>query len=332
MSPRVTVIGSGGWGTAVALVLLENGLEVTMWGHDKAYLGRMERDRENTKFLPGIPFPPELRLEGDAAAAVKGARVIVNGVPTAFLRSVFEDFRGLLPGRVPIVSLTKGIEVETLLRPSQVLREIFPGHPVAILSGPSHAEEVARRIPASVVLAARSATLAKRLQKQFTTERFRVYTNTDPVGVELGGALKNVIALAAGVCDGLGFGDNTKSALVARGLVEMSRLAVKMGARKQTFSGLAGLGDLITTAFSRHGRNRAVGEKLGQGIPLERILRETEKVAEGVHTTKAVMKLARKHAVEMPICREVHEILFAGKDPGEALASLMSRRARSEAW
>ncbi|MAG58731.1 MAG: glycerol-3-phosphate dehydrogenase [Planctomycetes bacterium] len=327
-----TVIGAGGWGTAVALLLHETGHEVRIWGHDPVNLERMGRERENAKYLKDVALPDDLILTTDHEAAVKSAKLIVSGVPTRHLREVMEPFRGLLPRDVPIVSLTKGIEVETLKRPSQVLREIFAGHAVGILSGPSHAEEVARRIPSSVVIAASGRERARQLQRRFTTERFRVYANVDPVGVELAGALKNVIAIAAGVCDGLGFGDNTKSALVTRGLVEMVRLGSKLGARKQTFAGLAGMGDLITTAFSPHGRNRHVGQRLGEGQPLDRILRETEKVAEGVYTTKAVMTLARRHRVDMPITLEVHDVLFEGKDAAAALQSLMTRSSKAESW
>jgi glycerol-3-phosphate dehydrogenase (NAD(P)+) len=243
-----------------------------------------------------------------------------------------EDFRELLGARVPIISVTKGIEPESLLRPTQILSEFFPENSISILSGPSHAEEVARRIPSSVVVADESRERAKRLQKYMNTTRFRVYANTDPLGVELAAALKNVIAIAAGICDGLGFGDNTKSALVTRGLVEIVRLASPLGAKKETFAGLAGVGDLITTAFSRHGRNRWVGQRLGEGLSIDQVLRETTKVAEGVETSRACLSLARKHRVEMPIAREVYEILFEGKDPRQALESLMSRSSKTETW
>lgn len=329
---RATVIGNGGFGTAVSLLLLENGYDVTLWGHDADYVEATREARENRKYLPGVPLPADLRLTADAAAAARDAALVVSAVPTRWLRSTMEGFRGLLPRRAPIVSLTKGIEEESLLRPSLVLRALHPGRPVAVLSGPSHAEEVARRVPTSVVVAASSRPLTRTLQKVFSTDRFRVYGNADPVGVELGGALKNVVAIAAGVVDGLGFGDNTKAALVTRGLVEIVRLAVKLGGRKHTFTGLAGVGDLITTSFSRHGRNRAVGERLGRGERLAAILGGMEMVAEGVFTARAVIALARRHRVDMPISREVHAMLFEDKDPAEALRSLMSRSSKSEAW
>ena len=327
-----TIIGNGAWGTAVALVLLDNGHPVTIWGHDSTYVRETSERRENHKFLPGVTLPSELRLETDAASSVEGARLVISAVPTRFLRTVLEEFQGHVPSRVPVVSLTKGIELETLLRPCQVIRQVLPGRAVAVLSGPSHAEEVARRVPTSVVVSASSDGLRRRLQRTFNTPRFRVYRNSDTIGVELGGALKNIIALAAGVCDGLGFGDNTKAALVTRGIAEITRLATRLGARRATFGGLAGIGDLITTAFSAHGRNRAVGEQLGRGQTLKQILEATEKVAEGVLTTKAVMTLARRHRVDMPISREMNEVLFRDKDPGEALESLMTRAAKSETW
>lgn len=329
---KIAVVGAGGWGTAVAMLLVENGHDVAMWGHDAANIERMRRDGVNAKYLKDVPLPASLKLTSDCQEAVHGARVLVSGIPTRWLRQTLEPFKPVVPARIPIVSLTKGIEPDTLKRPTQIIREVLPQRAVAILSGPSHAEEVARRIPSSVVVGASARDLARRMQRLFTTERFRVYANTDPLGVELGGALKNVIAIAAGVCDGLGFGDNTKSALVTRGLVEMVRLAAKLGARKQTFAGLAGMGDLITTSFSRHGRNRHVGERLGRGQPLERILRETQKVAEGVGTTQAVIKLARKVRVDMPIAREVHDMLFEGKDAQVALQSLMTRSSKTESW
>jgi len=329
---KVAVIGAGGWGTAVALLLVENGHDVSLWGHDPANLERMRRDGENARYLKDVPLPSELSLTPDCEEAVHGARVVVSAIPTRWLRQTLEPFKPFVPARVPIVSLTKGIDAESLQRPTQIIRSVLPGRALAIMSGPSHAEEVARRIPSSVVIGAASRDVARRMQRLFTTERFRVYANTDPLGVELGGALKNVIAIAAGVCDGLGFGDNTKSALITRGLVEMVRLATKLGAKKQTFAGLAGMGDLITTSFSSHGRNRRVGEQIGKGDPLERILRKSQQVAEGVGTTQAVMSLARKLRVDMPIAREVHDMLFDGKDAQEALQSLMTRSSKTESW
>jgi glycerol-3-phosphate dehydrogenase (NAD(P)+) len=327
---KYTVIGDGGFGTAIALVLHEREHEVRLWGRDEAHVAEIRAKRENTRYLKGVPLPRAMKITADAEEALAGAQVVVNAVPTQFVRGVFSKLAPLVSGKAKLLSLSKGIEVGTLLRPSQILAELLPRRATAVLSGPSHAEEVARRFPASVVVAARSHALARTFQTALTTSRFRVYTNVDPAGVELAGALKNVIALAAGVCDGLGFGDNAKAALVTRGLVEIGRLAAKLGARHRTFSGLAGMGDLVTTAFSKHGRNRAVGEKLGQGKALAEILHKMNMVAEGVETTRSTLALARRHRVDMPIVREMHEILFEGKAPLAALSSLMTRSTKTE--
>ncbi len=330
MKPSAVVLGNGAFGNAMALLLVETGHEVTIWGHDAEYLAEVAKTRENRRFLPGVILPAELRWSTEVTCASGKQALVVSAIPTRYLRSVLEKFRGHLNPRTPIVSVTKGIEVGTLKRPTQVLREHFPRNPLLVLSGPSHAEEVARRIPSSVVLASRAPSAMKRVQRAFNTEKFRVYANLDPVGVELAGALKNVIALAAGILDGLGLGDNAKSALVTRGLVEIARLGCTLGARRQTFAGLAGMGDLITTSFSKHGRNRAVGERLGRGEKLDSILASMSMVAEGVTTTEAAWTLAREHKVDMPITREVYAFLFEGKSPEAAVHSLMTRAAKSE--
>lgn len=327
---KYAIIGNGGFGTAIALVLRDQGIETVQWGHDAHYVDRVLAKRENVKYLPGVTLPKDYIITSDVEEALTGAAVIVNAVPTQHVRSVFEGIAPHVKSRVPVLSLSKGIEVKTLLRPSQVLRELLPSSSVAVLSGPSHAEEIARKMPATVVIGGHSHLLARKLQNALSTERFRVYTNTDPIGVELAGALKNIIAIAAGICDGLGFGDNTKAALVTRGLVEVTRLAKRLGARERTFAGLAGMGDLIATAFSSHGRNRAVGEKVGKGMPLKRILADMDGVAEGVATTRSTLALARRHRVDMPIVREVHDILFEAKDPQDALTALMTRSTKTE--
>jgi glycerol-3-phosphate dehydrogenase (NAD(P)+) len=330
MKEAFAIVGDGAFGTAIALVLLERGHDLVLLGRDPAYVAEVARTRENARYLPGVRLPQGLRLASEPREALAGATCVVNAVPTQWIRGAFEPLRGLVEPRQAVLSLSKGIETSTLLRPSQVLRQVLPRNPIAALSGPSHAEEVARHCPASVVIASRSPALARRLQGALTTQRFRVYTNSDPVGVELAGALKNVIAIAAGIVDGLGFGDNTKAALLTRGLVEITRLARAMGAKASTFTGLAGIGDLMTTAFSRHGRNRAVGEKIGRGLPLGEILGGMQMVAEGVPTTKAAHRLARRHRVDMPIVREVHAILFEGKPPLDALTALMTRATKGE--
>jgi glycerol-3-phosphate dehydrogenase (NAD(P)+) len=327
---RITVIGNGGWGTALALVLVGNGHRVRLWGAFSDSIALMRRERENIEFLPGIPLPEDLELHDDAARALEGCDLWINAIPTKYIRDVMERLRGVIPTGVPFVSVSKGIENRSLLRASQVVTDVIGRRELAVLSGPSHAEEVARGLPTSVVVASRGEKLARRVQRLFQSERFRVYTNTDFVGVELGGALKNVIAIAAGICDGLGFGDNTKSALVTRGLVEIARLGVALGARKSTFSGLAGIGDLITTCFSRHGRNRAVGEAIGSGATLDDVLGRMRMVAEGVWTTRSVVEVARERSVEMPIADQVHRVLFRGKSPDRAVGDLMRRAMKSE--
>jgi len=287
--------------------------------------------RENRKFLPGVKIPSQIEITSDLAGAVKDAELLVSAVPVVYLRSVMTRLAHPLT-RLPIaiVSVAKGIENETLMRGSEIIADCLGAQRIAVLSGPSHAEEVSRGLPATVVASARDMTLAREIQQTFMTQRFRVYTNPDLVGVELGAAVKNVIAIAAGILDGLGLGDNAKSALITRGLAEITRLGVAMGADARTFAGLAGLGDLITTCISPHGRNRAVGMAIGKGKRLKEVLAGMEMVAEGVMTTKSVCALAARHGVEMPITAEVHKVLFEDKDPRQALADLMMRQAKAE--
>ena len=330
-SERVTVIGDGGWGTTLALLLLGKGHAVRLWGAFPDYVEAMRERRENVKFLPGIPLPDGLELCEDLAAAAAGAGLLVAAVPAQFMRGVLRRLAGCTRRGTPIVSVAKGIENRTLLRPSQIVTDVLGRVPVAALSGPSHCEEVARGLPATVAVASRNQSLASEAQRLFMTERFRVYTNDDVVGVELGGAVKNVIAIAAGICDGLRLGDNAKAALLTRGLAEMTRLGVAMGARRHTFAGLAGIGDLITTCMSPYGRNRAVGVQIGQGKKLKEILAGMEQVAEGVRTTLSVRALARRHRVEMPITEQCYQVLFRGKDAKAGVRDLMRRAAKGEA-
>jgi len=327
---KVSVIGDGGWGTALALLLRSKGNEVTIWGNFPDYVAQQREKRENVKFLPGIEIPENINYTADLAEAAEGAELFVCAVPTQFIRGVFENFAAHYPKGVPVVSVAKGVERKTVKRCTEIISELLDGPPVAALSGPSHAEEVARAVPTAVVVASADVELARELQDTFMLKTFRVYTQDDIVGVELGGALKNVIALAAGMCDGLGYGDNTKSALLSRGLVEMSRLGVAAGAKRLTFTGLSGIGDLITTSFSPHGRNRAVGEKIGRGTDLRTILESTEKVAEGVWTTISARELAGKLGVTVPITEQIHEVLFEGKEPGQAVVDLMTRGKKRE--
>jgi glycerol-3-phosphate dehydrogenase (NAD(P)+) len=328
---RVVVIGDGGWGTTLALLLVRNGIPTTLWSAFPAHGEELRRTRRNERYLPGHDLPAELALSADPFVAAKGADLAVSVVPTQFLRKVAEQFEDALEGDAPIVSATKGIEIETFRTPSEILDEVLGKRPMAVLLGPSHAEEVAAGLPASVVAASRDDALAQRVQATFSSDSFRVYTHGDAKGAELGGALKNVIALAAGIADGLGLGDNAKAALLTRGIVEMARFGVAHGARSETFFGLAGLGDLATTCYSRHSRNRSVGEKIGRGQTLEAVLAEMQMVAEGVWTTRALFgPESEARGISMPIAEQVHEVLFEGKDPREAVTELMRREPAGE--
>lgn len=326
----VTIIGDGGWGTAVATVLCSKNLPVTIWGHDPAYLEEMAATRTNRLFLPGVQLPGSLRFEPDLERALAGAALVITAVPTKFLRSVVERCRGLVPPQVGVVSLTKGVEQETLLRPSEILAASMGAERIAVLSGPSHAEEVAHRRPTTVVVSSTDDALARQAQATLMTPFFRLYTSPDTVGVELGGAIKNVIALAAGICTGLELGDNAMAALLTRGLAEMTRLGVALGADARTFSGLSGMGDLVVTCTSPFGRNRAVGIQIGQGRSLEQILASMEQVAEGVTTAVSARALARRSGVEMPIVEQVWRVLYEGRDPREGVTELMTRQPRPE--
>jgi len=327
---EISVLGTGGWGTALSIVLHNKGHNVTLWGSTPDYVEHLKKHRENKKYLKGIEIPSDLKITSDIAEAQIETDLIVIAIPTPYVRKTIKPFKDhCLPG-TPIVSVIKGIENETLMRGSEILRDVLGEHPIALLLGPSHAEEVARKLPTTVVIACNDIQVAKEIQDIFITERFRVYTNTDVIGVEIGTSIKNVIAIAAGICDGLGFGDNSKAALITRGLAEMTRLGVAMGGQRDTFSGLAGLGDLITTCVSPYGRNRLVGEQIAKGKKLSQILEEMDQVAEGILTTKSVCKLANKYNVEMPITKEIYNVLFEDKDPIKAVNELMVREPKSE--
>lgn len=330
MPTRFAVLGSGGWGTAIAVLLAQKpGHHVTLWSAREESGARLRERRENERLLPGVPIPPGVRLTNDPAEATDGADCWVVAVPTAFLREVVSRFAAVRQADVPVISLTKGIEAATFRRPSEILGEVLRTTNLAVLSGPSHAEEVARGLPTSVVVAATDLGLAGGAQHHFGTERFRVYTNTDVVGVELAGALKNVIGIAGGICDGLGFGDNAKAAMLTRGLVEMTRFGVAHGADPATFAGLAGMGDLITTCFSPHGRNRRVGYRLGKGEPLADVLAGPQ-VAEGVYTSRSVRERTRRMDLDTPIMTAVYDVLHEGKPPLAAVGELMTRRPKDE--
>ncbi len=330
MNGKILVVGNGGWGTALAILLHKKGLNVSLWGHSAEYVEYLKEKRENTKFLKGIRIPDDLTLTSDLKSAADNVSLIVSATPSLYLRDVISELKLYYKSGTKIVSLTKGIENGTWMRAGEVIADILGEQPIAILSGPSHAEEVARELPTTVVVAAKDEEFAKETQNIFLTDRFRVYTNSDVLGVELGGATKNVIAIAAGICAGLKFGDNTKAALLTRGLAEAKRLGAAMGAEEETFNGLAGIGDLITTCFSPFGRNLRFGEQIGRGKKLNEILESMDQVAEGVMTTKSVVTLADKFNVDMPITRETYNILFEGKDPLVAVNDLMMRAPKPE--
>ena len=331
MLGTVTILGSGAMGTACSIVLAERaGRVVSLWARNPAQAEEMARSRENRRLLPGVRIPDSIAITSDISAAVSGTDLLVAAIPTAFLRSALTALAPQIPAGLPVVSVIKGLENGTFLRPSEIIRDALGNRPVVALCGPSHAEEFARRLPASVVAAGSDDALTRDVQSLFTTERFRVYTNRDILGVELAAALKNVIAIAAGICDGLKYGDNAKAALLTRGIVEITRFGMLLGAEQETFGGLAGIGDLITTCFSQYGRNRRVGERLGQGAKLPQILSEIHGVAEGVTTCRSVHDLAVKRGIDMPITTEVHRVLFEDKSPVSATDSLMMRPPRAE--
>ncbi|MGE3172709.1 MAG: NAD(P)H-dependent glycerol-3-phosphate dehydrogenase [Planctomycetota bacterium] len=328
---KVAVLGNGGFGTAMALVLARGGHDVTLWGHDLAYTEEIARTRQNPRYLDGVTLPDTVRVTADAAAALAGAEVVLVAVPTQHVRAVMLSLRAHVGPAVPLVSLAKGLEQATGLRPSEVLAAVAGGTDrVFALSGPSHAEEVAHGLPTTVVLAGGDQDALRRLQHALVTPTFRIYRNPDLVGTELCGALKNVMALAAGIADGLGFGDNAKAAILARGIVEMARFGQAAGADERTFQGLAGVGDLAVTAFSRHGRNRAFGERIGKGATLQQALAASPKVAEGVWTSRVVAQRARELGVEMPIADAVCAVLFFGMSPLDAVRALMERDPKAE--
>ena len=329
---RVAILGAGGMGTALAVVLARSGAEVRLWSRDREHARQFAQTRVNERHLPEVPVPDAVAITADGAVALAGAELVVAAIPTAYLRTTLERLAAevSLPGSIPVLSVVKGIEWGTFARPSQIIEQAMGPRPIAVLSGPSHAEEMARGLPASVVVSGSDVPLNERIRDWLSHESFRVYTSTDAMGVELAGALKNILGIAAGICDGLGFGDNAKAALLTRGLVEIARLGVNLGARLETFYGLAGVGDLITTCYSRYGRNRAVGERIGQGETLDQVLAGMVNVAEGVPTTRSVHALARDRGVEMPITAELYRILFEDKAPRAAVVDLMVRLPKQE--
>lgn len=333
---RIGVLGAGGWGVTIANLLCGKGLTVKIWEFDPAACESLTRTRKLPSKLPGVALDVNITVTNDISEAVTGAEFVCCAVPSQKLRSALGALKDIKQSTKPIfVNLAKGIEVGSLKRMSEVLAEELPEDSrsgLSTLSGPSHAEEVARGIPTAVTAAAGSMEIAEEVQRLFSAPSFRVYTSTDLVGVELAGSLKNIIALAAGMLDGLEMGDNTRGALLTRGLAEIARLGIAMGADPMTFSGLSGVGDLITTCLSRHSRNRFVGEQIGRGRKLSTVIEKMSMVAEGVETTKSACALAQKHGVELPITYEVYKVLFEDKEPEQAISDLMSRDPKPESW
>jgi len=331
---NVTVLGAGSWGTTLALILNQNQHQVTCWSFDKNDIISINKSGVNKKFLPGIAIPREISFTNDLDYCIKEAEVVIVAIPSHAVRSVISTLSLKKQSDLIWVNVAKGIENNTLLRVSEVIAEAGKISPdkIAVLFGPTHAEEVSRKIPSAIVSASVNRKTATLVQDLFMTDYLRVYANLDITGVELGGALKNIIALAAGICDGAGFGDNTKAALITRGLVEINRIGVNLGANPDTFAGLSGMGDLIVTCTSKHSRNRYVGEEIGKGRKLKAVLEEMVMVAEGVKTTASAHELSLREKVEMPITHQVYLTLFDDKPPIEAMKDLMTRDPKVEDW
>jgi len=322
---NIAVLGAGSWGTALSILLAKKGHHIKLWTHRDETMVQIREARENIRYLPGVIIPSNVEVMLCKEKAVKDVEVIIIAVPSHAVRTVAREISPWVKKGQAIVNVSKGLENETFFRLSQVLEQEIPQGKVAVLSGPSHAEEVSRDIPTAVIAAAKSRELAEMVQDVFITPKFRVYTNPDIIGVEMGGALKNIIALGAGISDGLGFGDNTKAALMTRGIVEIARLGEKMGASSITFAGLSGIGDLIVTCTSMHSRNRRAGMEIGKGKKLDTVLKEIGMVVEGVKTCEAAYHLSCKEGIEMPITSQIFQVLYQGKNPKEAVAELMLR-------
>jgi glycerol-3-phosphate dehydrogenase (NAD(P)+) len=331
MFNKIIIVGDGAMGTVLAVLLCNKGLDVRMWGYSAEQLQHIQKARENIMFLPGYALPDTLAFEAKDDVALAGADLIVSAVPCQFVRPVWTRLAGYVPQHIPMVSVAKGIENKTLLRPTQILEQVVGMHNYyVVLSGPTIADELARKLPATALVACDNESLARDIQYTFNTDWFRVYTNTDVIGVELAAACKNVIAIAAGAIDGIGAGDNAKAALLSRGLAEIMRLGVTCGARPETFSGLAGLGDLVTTCISPLGRNRSFGERIGRGQTTQEALAVTQSVVEGVATCESLVALAHKQGVEMPITEAIYQVLFQNKPIHQALHDLMVRQLKAE--
>ena len=330
---KIAVLGAGGWGTTLAILLHYNGHNVTLWEYQRSYARELNKKRINIDYLPGIKIPEEIIITSNIDESSENKNLIVLAVPSQFLRKVVKKIEYSSVKDTAFVSVSKGIEKDSLMTMSQMLLDIHPSlseNQIGVISGPSHAEEVSRRIPTAVVAASVELETSKTIQAAFMTSYFRVYSSTDILGVELGGAFKNIIAIGAGIIDGAGFGDNTKAAIMTRGVAEISRLGLAMGARPETFAGLSGMGDLIVTCMSKHSRNRYVGEQIGKGKKLKVVLKSMEQVAEGVDTTRSAKELAEKNSIETPITNQVYKILYEDKDPIKATTDLMTRDMKTE--
>jgi glycerol-3-phosphate dehydrogenase (NAD(P)+) len=333
MTESIGVIGAGAWGTALAMLLADKGNDVTLWMYEKDLADETQRIRENRVYLPAFSLPPSITVTSSLERAVKGKKLLLSVVPSHTVRTVTSQYASFLERDVVIVSASKGIEIETLMPLSDIFRDVLPGEfhdRICFLSGPSFAKEVAQKMPTAIALAAYNSVHGKKAQETLSNDYFRVYTNDDVIGVELAGALKNVVAIAAGALEGMGFGYNTMAALLTRGLAEMARLGVAMGGKPATFSGLAGMGDLVLTCTGGLSRNRTLGARLGKGEKLAVIMQNAKTVAEGVKTTKAARALAVKYGIDMPIVDEVYKLLYEGKDPKHALRDLMGRELKAE--
>ncbi len=327
---RLGVVGAGSWGTALATLVAGRGASVSLWGHDREHIAEIQRTRANEDYLPGVRLPENINAVCELGD-LTGCDVILFVTPSKAIRAVARQLAQAHPNNSAVlVSCTKGIEQGTGARMSEILAEIFPHNPIAVLSGPSHAEEVARGMPTAVVLGCRDDKVAAELQRFLSSPSFRAYRTDDVAGIELGGALKNVFAIGAGVCDGLGLGDNTKAALITRGLAELIRIGIALGGRRETFQGLSGIGDLMVTCFSKHSRNRAVGERLGRGESLPQIAASMKMIAEGVPNTVSAHECARRFNLETPIVDAVRALLYENKSPREAMMDLMLREPRPE--
>lgn len=330
MNKKIAVLGAGSWGTALAVSLSTNGHTVAMWDINAEHVRELTQNRENKRYLPGVSFNERLNISVEAEEAIKEADIVLFSAPAQHFRSALDNAFPYLKKDMVIVNVAKGIEQKTLLRMSQIAAERLPNANYVVLSGPSHAEEVGRAMPTTVVSASKDIKLAEYIQDVFMSDAFRVYTNTDVVGVELGGALKNIIALGAGISDGMGFGDNAKAAMMTRGMTEMARLGVKLGAEEKTFSGLTGMGDLIVTCTSMHSRNRRCGIMIGEGLKPSEATQKVGMVVEGMFTTEAAYELANKNNVEMPITEAIYQVVNEKIDAREAVTALMGRRKKHE--